>query len=228
MTTTQPIATYLEVGQKRTFAGAIEWPGWCRSARDEATARRALLDYAPRYARALGAAALGFDPPADIAAYHVAERLPGDMSTDFGAPAAAPSADQRPVDEAELARLGAILAASWQEFDRIVASAEGRELRQGPRGGGREVEGIELHVVNAEAAYLRRLAWQLRHPSDAPLADRRELTRHAALDALASAVRDGLPERGPRGGTIWTPRYFVRRVAWHVLDHAWEIEDRVI
>ena len=22
------------------------------------------------------------------------------------------------------------------------------------------------------------------------------------------------------------PRYFVRRAAWHVLDHAWELEDR--
>ena len=24
----------------------------------------------------------------------------------------------------------------------------------------------------------------------------------------------------------WSPRYAVRRAAWHVLDHAWEIEDR--
>ena len=35
-----------------------------------------------------------------------------------------------------------------------------------------------------------------------------------------------LPSRGPRGGVIWPPRYFVRRVAWHLLDHLWEIEDR--
>jgi hypothetical protein len=25
----------------------------------------------------------------------------------------------------------------------------------------------------------------------------------------------------------WPPRYVVRRAAWHVLDHAWEIEDRI-
>jgi hypothetical protein len=25
---------------------------------------------------------------------------------------------------------------------------------------------------------------------------------------------------------LWSPRYFVRRSAWHALDHAWEIEDR--
>jgi hypothetical protein len=25
---------------------------------------------------------------------------------------------------------------------------------------------------------------------------------------------------------LWPPRYFMRRAAWHILDHAWEIEDR--
>ena len=32
----------------------------------------------------------------------------------------------------------------------------------------------------------------------------------------------------PSGGTLWTPRYFVRRTAWHTLNHAWEIEDRSV
>jgi hypothetical protein len=26
----------------------------------------------------------------------------------------------------------------------------------------------------------------------------------------------------------WLPRYAARRCAWHVLDHAWEIEDRSV
>ncbi|MBX7251781.1 MAG: hypothetical protein K1X50_07340, partial [Candidatus Promineofilum sp.] len=47
---------YLEEGAKRMFAGALEWPGWCRAGRDEAAARRALLDYAPRYAAVAGRA----------------------------------------------------------------------------------------------------------------------------------------------------------------------------
>jgi hypothetical protein len=47
------------------------------------------------------------------------------------------------------------------------------------------------------------------------------------LDALAAAVEGRLPVAGPRGGKLWTPRFFVRRVAWHLLDHAWEIEDRI-
>lgn len=48
------------------------------------------------------------------------------------------------------------------------------------------------------------------------------------LKALAAAVAGDLPTRGPRGGKLWVPRYFVRRVAWHVLDYAWEIKDRLV
>ena len=56
---------------------------------------------------------------------------------------------------------------------------------------------------------------------------------HAAVhdamrDALAAGMRGELPAQGPRGGKIWSPRFFVRYVAWHTLDHAWEIEDRAI
>jgi len=38
--------------------------------------------------------------------------------------------------------------------------------------------------------------------------------------ALAAALRAGAP-----GGT-WPARYVITRSAWHVLDHAWEIEDK--
>jgi hypothetical protein len=51
--------------------------------------------------------------------------------------------------------------------------------------------------------------------------------RDQALGALAVAVTDGVPERGPRGGKLWLPRTYVRRSAWHILDHAWELEDRI-
>jgi hypothetical protein len=55
-----------------------------------------------------------------------------------------------------------------------------------------------------------------------------ELRRfQAILQALSSASSGDTPKQGPRGGVRWTPRRFVKRVAWHVLDHAWEIEDRI-
>jgi hypothetical protein len=47
------IRTYVETGTKRAFAGAIEWPGWCRAGRDPDSALEALFDYRTRYAMTL-------------------------------------------------------------------------------------------------------------------------------------------------------------------------------
>ena len=33
-----PVEVYVEATGKRAFAGAVDWPGWCRSGRDEETA----------------------------------------------------------------------------------------------------------------------------------------------------------------------------------------------
>jgi hypothetical protein len=84
------------------------------------------------------------------------------------------------------------------------------------------------HVLDADRAYLGRLSWKHKREREKSPAEELERTRQAILDALEVAVRGDLPERGPRGGIIWPARFFVRRVAWHVLDHAWEIEDRLV
>ena len=45
--------------------------------------------------------------------------------------------------------------------------------------------------------------------------------RKAITDVLRQPLKGGpLVEKG------WPQRYAARRIAWHVLDHAWEIEDR--
>jgi hypothetical protein len=225
---TKTIDVYLEIGKKRTFAGAIDWPGWCRSGRDEAAALQALVDYGPRYARVLRATPLGFQPPAGTAAFAVVERLNGDTTTDFGAPGQVPSSDARPVDDDELQRFRMLLEACWRAFDRAADGATGKALRKGPRGGGRELEGIVEHVLGADAGYLSRLGWKLKKGEGADPGAAPDHIRQAILDGLAAAARGELPARGPRGGMRWSPRYFVRRSAWHVLDHAWEIEDRVM
>jgi hypothetical protein len=211
---------YLEIGQKRVFAVAIEWPGWCRSGRDEASALQALVDYAPRYAHVLRNTGLGFTAPADVSALNVIERLKGGANTDFGALGAPPPSDMRPVSAAELEHYRILLKACWQAFDVAVRAAGDKELRKGPRGGGREVQEIVAHVMDAQGGYLSRMGWKLQSGSTPAQ------VKQATLEALEAAPRDGVPTRGPRGGMRWTPRYFVRRVAWHVLDHAWEIEDR--
>ena len=220
------LPVYLEIGQKRTFAGALEWPGWNRSGRSETEALAALSAYGSRYRRIVRRAGLEFEIPTAMPVFSVVERLTGGSGTDFGAPEAIPRADREPIDPGDLARFGSILTACWEAFDAAAAAAAGLELRKGPRGGGRELEGITRHVLGAEQSYLSRLAWKVTNDEAANLNEAMRRTRQAIMDALAAAERGEIPERGPRGGVIWPARYFVRRVAWHVLDHVWEIEDR--
>ncbi|NOZ04824.1 MAG: hypothetical protein GXP41_00510 [Chloroflexi bacterium] len=107
--------------------------------------------------------------------------------------------------------------------------ATGKTLQKGPRGGGRrDLEKVLNHVPEADRGYLTRLAWKHKREAGPRRVAELGRMRQAIRDALEVAVTEGLPERGPRGGIIWPPRYFIRRVAWHVLDHAWEIEDRLI
>lgn len=225
---TNTFNVYLELGKQRVFAGAVDWPGWNRAGRDEAAALRALRETAPRYARVLHAAGIEFTPPTSVADFAVVERLPGTTTTDFGAPDVAPSTDSAPLDEAELARWQALLRACWAAFDAARQAAVGKDLRKGPRGGGRDLERIVQHVRGAEVGYIRQLGWKFKADDGAEPEAELARTRQAALDALTAAARGELPTRGPRGGVMWSPRYFVRRAGWHVLDHLWEIEDRVL
>lgn len=222
------LPVYLETGQKRTFAGALDWPGWNRTGRSVEEALQSLVAYGPRYARVLEGTGLGFQAPASPTDLHVAERLEGTKTTDFGAPDAMPEQDRNRLDGADLERYKTLLGAYWRAFENTVGGALGRELRKGPRGGGRDVEGIVAHVLNAEAAYLRSLGRRFRLDEGEPLSAQIASIRQEELEALAAGARGELPERGPRGGKIWPPRYFVRRAGWHVLDHLWEMEDRLV
>jgi hypothetical protein len=219
---------YLEIGKKKTFAGALYWPGWCRSARDEESALQALVDYAPRYREAVNLRGIAFDLPVDPSAFNIYERLEGTATTDFGAPDIAPSVDSRPLDEDELQHQLGILQACWDAFDAAAQAALGKDLRLGPRGGGRSLERVMRHVFEADAGYLSRLAVSIKMDQDADIDAVRKHLRETAEKALISAVRDGMPESGPRGGKLWTPRYFIRRMTWHELDHAWELQDRIL
>lgn len=224
----EPIGVLLESGKKRTFASAVAWPGWSRSGRDPEAALQAMVDYGPRYALVVQNTGLNFLPPADRSGLVVIETLVGDATTDFGAPGTIAEADKEPFDPAELERDTTLLQACWMAFDRAIAEASGKELRTGPRGGGRDLDKIVEHVTGADEAYLRRLAWKAPKTDPEDQGEALRLTRAAILSALENAAAGNLPEQGPRGGKIWPPRYFVRRVAWHTLDHAWEIEDRKI
>jgi hypothetical protein len=212
-----PIPVALEAGARRVFAFALDWPGWCRSGRDEARALEALVTAADRYAGV--AAAAGARLPGVGAGFEVVERLAGSTTTDFGAPAAIAGADRRPLTAAGARRLASLVAAAHAEFDAAAAAAPAI-LRKGPRGGGRDRDAIVAHVIEAEAAYARRLGIGPARvaPSDPGAAG----DSRRAIDEALRVARAGTPL--VEGG--WLVRFAARRIAWHALDHAWEIADR--
>lgn len=189
---------YLEQGRTWTFACAVDWPGWARRGKGDEAALEQLLAYADRYAAVVD----GFVP----GELHVVGRVPGTATTDFGAPDARGPWDDAPADGE---RLATVLQACWAAFDEVVAAAS-PVLRKGPRGGGRDRDDIARHVQEAERSYGRRLGVAV--PPRTPWTEQRA--------TFAEAVRAGAPRAS------WPLPYAVRRFAWHVLDHAWEIEDK--
>lgn len=194
----------LEVGQTWTFASALDWPGWCRRGRGQDDAVNRLLEYAPRYKKVAGR---GFE----VGTPKVVGRVEGNATTDFGAPGMRGPWDDEPLDARETARQVKLLRAAWAAFDQAVDVAPA-ELPKGPRGGGRDRAGIAEHVREAERSYARKLGVRL--PPRTPWDEQRD------------AIAEALTGTGDGAGGAWPARYLIRRTAWHVLDHAWELGDK--
>ncbi len=194
---------YVEAGAKRVFASAADWPGWCRSGKDEVAALEALATYAPRYARVAKLAHV--ELPQDATSFTVVERLPGNATTDFGAPGIPAKDETKPLTDPETERMVALAEACWTYLDNVRAKAP-QQLRKGPRGGGRDRDEMFEHVLGAELEYAKRIGLRLKQPD-----------RKALLESFSNPNRE----------EKWPVRYAVRRTAWHALDHAWEIEDRI-
>jgi hypothetical protein len=213
------IRVMIEQGKKRTVASAFDWPGWDRGGRSEADALAVLAAYRPRYARVAKLAGFANEFAA-AEQVKVIERVEGTGMTDFytlSARTAEP--EKKPMSEAECERKIALLRACWAYFDD-VASRVSAELRKGPRGGGRDRDKIVGHANRAEIGdFATRVgvkdsldAWQ--NPD--------ELRAHR--DAFCAAIRDHNSRGAP--ARTWTVQYVIRRCAYHMLDHAWEMEDR--
>ncbi len=216
---TSPIVVVLEVTPKRSFASAVQWPGWTRSGRTPESALEALAAYADRYHAVATAAGLTIPTLTGVEGFAVAEEIEGDATTSFGAPSRAATVECRPVTARDADRVAKLLDAAWTVLDQVVSTSPA-VLRKGPRGGGRDRDAIVEHVLGAEQAYAGKLGVRARQPSrDDPAAIR---AIRGALLAVVRGDRTGQPARD--GG--WTPRYGARRLAWHALDHAWEMQDR--
>ena len=221
---TAKINIYLEFGKKKTVAYAVDHLGYFRVAKTEEEVLEALLAYGKRYAKIMHAGGVEFQTPTSLTDFNIITKYEGNATTDFGSPGIIPDEDKRPVTAADSDRYEKLLRACWDAFDKAVASAEGKELRTGPRGGGRELEKIIAHVRESNLAYLRKQGQNV--PKE--LREDRQAIRITILETLQIAVQGGIPEKGPRGGGMWHTPYFVRSVVGHLVDHIWEIEDRLL
>jgi hypothetical protein len=209
------IRVYIEQGRRRSFACALDWPGWCRVAKSEDAALEALDAYRTRYSPVAKRAGLKL-PKTD---FEVVEHLQGGATTDFGAPEKISSFDFEPLTAVEAQKLANLVEAAWIELDEIYGNTP-EHLIKGPRGGGRDREKMYAHVLGAEASYVRKLGLKHRQPDNAD-ADAIAAMRADLLAALRKPSDGAAPvDKG------WPQRYAARRIAWHVLDHAWEMQDK--
>ena len=217
---TDALRVILEIGKKRrVVAGAMDWPGLDRWGTSESDALEKLSSYLPRYAGVAERAGMGsaFGRARDA---EVVERVPGSSSTDFWGIAHVPSQIERDVlSPADLERRLDLLRACWAYFDDVAARVS-EQLRPGSRSAGRSRDQIIRHVyANEPEQWSRKVGVRTELGVVVTPAG---LARHRQeyLDAIRAYNAEGRPAR------TWSIQFLVRRTAHHVMDHAWEMEDR--
>ena len=217
-----PVGTVIERGPKgkKAAAFAIDWPGWSRGAKTAELALETLESYRDRYRPIADAAGMA-DEYDRAGRLKIVEDHVGPGSTDFWGISFAPSTlEKEPMGDAELDRKIALLRACWAYFDGVAASVSA-ELRKGPRGGGRDRERIIRHVIRNESEeFAKRVG--LRIPEEGALTpDGLRDFRKAYVDAMrAYNAGEGKRMRS------WNLPFLIRHSAYHVMDHAWEMEDK--
>jgi hypothetical protein len=150
----------------------------------------------------------------------VVERVPGSSSTDFWGIAHVPSEIEREVlSPADLEQRLDLLQACWASFDDVAARITD-ELRPGPRSAGRTQNQIVRHVYYNEPGQFSRKV-EVRTPKEVVLTPD-GLAKHRVQ--YLEAIRAYNAERKP--ARTWPIQFLIRRTAHHVMDHAWEMEDR--
>ena len=209
----------LEQGKKKAVAAAFDWPGWARGGKSETEALAVPATYRQRYARVAELAGLANEFRA-AGKMKIVERVAGTGMTDYYTLSFRPAASEKlPMSESECKRKLALLRACWTYFDD-VASKVSPDLRKGPRGGGRDRDDIIRHANVVEISdFARKVGVEA-----AEDAWRRPKELRAYRDAYCAAIRD-YNARGASART-WTVQFVIRHSAYHMLDHAWEMEDR--
>lgn len=214
------VRVMLERGKKkRVVACAFDWPGWDRSATASNDPVAVLDIYRPRFAKVADRAGYG-DEFRRLGDLEVVEDVEGIGMTDYyGVSGRAATAEHEPMTEIGLDRKLALLQAAWSTFDETAARVS-TELRKGPRGGGREKDRIIRHANGAEIdEFAPKVGVKV------PLETRDDAEQ---LSRYRSDFIDAIRDHHDRGDTArsWALQFLIRRCAWHMLDHAWELEDR--
>lgn len=206
----------IEQGPKKAFASALDWPGWSRKGNSEDDAINVLIQYLDRYRKVTELAGVnGID--ALVKSPDVVEHVKGTGATDFGVPDKVAQIEYEWMTAAEADRQIAILRACWDYFDDIGTRVSA-ELQKGPRGGGRNRDEIVAHTIEADRGYARQIGVKT---------EKSAYQSRSGVAAHRKAVVDAIRQQNAdRVETKWPLRYFIRRAAWHLLDHAWEMEDK--
>lgn len=203
---------------KKVVAVAPDWPGLeCGAKTGEAAIER-LQSYLPRYL--IVAKLAGMEKEfADSTTVEVVEQYTGTGSTDFwGISFAFSSIDKQTMSSAELERELTLMQACWTFFDE-VRSQVSAEMQKGSRGGGRDRDQIVRHTMVVEQDWASGLG--LPAPEGRILTDE-ELKAHRT--AYCKAIRAFHAEG--KMAKKWPLRYLIRHTAYHMMDHAWEMEDK--
>lgn len=147
-----PLGVVLEVLSTRSFACAIQFPGWFGYGRTPEAAIERLLAYRARYAPIARSAKRTLPENSTLV---ILEQLQGNGTTQFGAPGQIAQVE-RTATATDLRRLRALHAACRDFYEDVLTGAPAT-LRKGPRGGGRDTDRVANHVVETERTYATRL-----------------------------------------------------------------------
>ena len=216
------VRTVVERGpkEKRAVAYALDWPGWSRGARTPEAALETLASYRDRYRPVAHLAGLAaeFDAAGGL---EVVEDHIGNTSTDFwGISWTSSSFEKGPMPPDVLDRRLALLDGAWRFFDSVAARVS-PEMRRGARGGGRDRDEIIAHVFGNERVQFSKKVGVATPPGVMLTPDGLRTHREQFLAGLRE-----YNDADRKVGRTWTIQYLLRHAAFHVLDHAWEMEDK--
>jgi hypothetical protein len=217
-----PVRTVVERGPKgkRAVAFAVDWPGWSRGAKTPELALELLESYRERYLPVAVAAGLA-DELDTAGPLDVVEDRVGTGSTDFWGISFSPSGlEQEPMDDSELDRKIELLRACWGHFDAVAARVSA-EMLKGPRGGGRDRDRIIRHTIRTESEeFAKRLG--LRIPEEGALTPKGLRDYRKTYVATMRTYNAGEGKRM----RSWNLPFLIRHSGFHMMDHAWEMEDK--